>query len=62
MKSFEIFISIIMFVSDVMLFHIVPGTYFSEGVRDGAWLPTLSSEGRDELQVKVSSDGYQSKE
>lgn len=38
------------------MYHIVPGAYFSEGLRDGTWLPTLAQE--QELQMRVTSDGY----
>lgn len=41
------------------MFHIVPGAYFSEGLRDGMWLPTLAQE--QELLMRVTSDGYSRK-
>ncbi|CAL4122902.1 unnamed protein product, partial [Meganyctiphanes norvegica] len=50
------FIQNITMLQNVLLFHIVPGTYFSEGLRDGQWLPTLA--GDSEVQLKVSSDGH----
>ncbi|XP_042876994.1 uncharacterized protein LOC122256403 [Penaeus japonicus] len=50
------FIENITLLQNVLMFHIVPGAYFSEGLRDGMWLPTLAQE--QELQMRVTSDGY----
>ena len=38
------------------MYHVVPGSHFSEGLRDSMWLPTLVQD--KELQVRISSDGY----
>lgn len=54
--------SVILFAmhfTDVLMYHIVPGAYFSEGLRDGMWLPTLAQE--QELLMRVTSDGYSRK-
>ncbi|ROT82837.1 hypothetical protein C7M84_023988 [Penaeus vannamei] len=50
------FIENITLLQNVLMYHIVPGAYFSEGLRDGTWLPTLAEE--QELQMRVTSDGY----
>ncbi|KAK3885964.1 hypothetical protein Pcinc_009858 [Petrolisthes cinctipes] len=50
------FIQNITLLQHVLMYHIVPGAYFSEGLRDGMWLPTLAQE--QELQLRVTSDGY----
>nr|XP_053639497.1 period circadian protein-like [Cherax quadricarinatus] len=50
------FIQNITSLQHVLMYHIVPGAYFSQGLRDGMWLPTLAQE--QELQVRVTSDGY----
>ncbi|XP_063587696.1 transforming growth factor-beta-induced protein ig-h3-like [Penaeus indicus] len=50
------FIENITLLQNVLMYHIVPGAYFSEGLRDGTWLPTLAQE--QELQMRVTSDGY----
>ncbi|MPC11952.1 Transforming growth factor-beta-induced protein ig-h3 [Portunus trituberculatus] len=42
--------------TDVLMYHIVPGAHFSEGLRDGTWLTTLAQE--QELLLRVTSDGY----
>lgn len=44
------------YTADVLMYHIVPGAFFSEGLRDGMWLPTLAQE--QELQLRVTSDGF----
>lgn len=44
---------------DVLMYHIVPGAHFSEGLRDGMWLPTLAQE--QELLIRVTTDGYSRK-
>lgn len=44
-------------VREGFLYHIVPGTYYSQGLQDGMWLDTLSSFGAP-LQVGMVSDGY----
>lgn len=46
----------IIYTADVLMYHIVPGAFFSEGLRDGMWLPTLAQE--QELQLRVTSDGF----
>ncbi|GAB6033050.1 hypothetical protein CHUAL_012666 [Chamberlinius hualienensis] len=43
-------------VREAFLYHIVPGTYYSQGLQDGQWLDTLSSFGVP-LQVGMVSDG-----
>ena len=45
--------------ADVLMYHIVPGAHFSEGLRDGMWLTTLAQE--QELLLRVTSDGYSRK-
>lgn len=50
---------IVIYPTDVLMYHIVPGAYFSEGLRDGMWLPTLAQE--QELLLRVTSDGYSRK-
>ncbi|XP_042207303.1 flocculation protein FLO11-like, partial [Homarus americanus] len=50
------FIQNITLLQHVLMYHIVPGAYFSEGLRDGMWLPTLAQE--QELQVRITTDGY----
>ncbi|KAK7058741.1 hypothetical protein SK128_009498 [Halocaridina rubra] len=50
------FIQNITMLQNVLMYHILPGAYFSEGLRDGMWLPTLAQE--QELQVRITSDGY----
>lgn len=54
-------VSIIFFPNvEVFLYHIVPGTYYGQGLADGQWLDTLSSFGVP-LQVGMVSDGASSK-
>ncbi|CAG7836658.1 unnamed protein product, partial [Allacma fusca] len=36
-------------------YHVVPGTWFSEGLVDGQYLPTLYDK---EIKVSVSTDGF----
>ncbi|KAK8388710.1 hypothetical protein O3P69_020600 [Scylla paramamosain] len=50
------FIQNITLLQHVLMYHIVPGAHFSEGVRDGTWLTTLAQE--QELLLRVTSDGY----
>ncbi|XP_068248060.1 uncharacterized protein [Palaemon carinicauda] len=49
------FIQNITMLQNVLMYHILPGAYFSEGLRDGMWLPTMAEQ---ELQVRLTSDGY----
>ncbi|XP_037090925.1 periostin-like [Pollicipes pollicipes] len=39
-----------------LLYHLVPGAFYSAGVRDGQWLETLLD--GQELQLQVVTDGY----
>ncbi|XP_063858884.1 uncharacterized transmembrane protein DDB_G0289901-like [Scylla paramamosain] len=50
------FIQNITLLQHVLMYHIVPGAHFSEGLRDGTWLTTLAQE--QELLLRVTSDGY----
>ncbi|CAG7831054.1 unnamed protein product, partial [Allacma fusca] len=40
---------------DFVQYHVVPGTWFSEGLVDGQYLPTLYDK---EIKVSVSTDGF----
>ncbi|XP_043226719.1 periostin-like [Amphibalanus amphitrite] len=39
-----------------LLYHMVPGTFYSAGLRDGQWLETLLD--GQELELQVVTDGY----
>ena len=41
---------------DSLLYHVVPGAFYSAGVRDGQWLETLLD--GQELELQVVTDGY----
>lgn len=58
-KNFMHVIFIRKCLTDVLMYHIVPGAHFSEGLRDGTWLTTLAQE--QELLLRVTSDGYSRK-
>lgn len=44
--------------SDLLWYHIVPGTYYSEGLEDGQWLSTLRGVGR--LRVNATRQNRRS--
>lgn len=42
---------LIMDGSDLFWYHIIPGTYYSEGLENGEWLTTLHGVGRIHVEV-----------